>query len=100
MTIIIHPVGDGDLGIDILSLSGEEKRRRRDESRKRLGELIDAGRAEAVADALLTTSVPGGIADSRFRRTPVSLILRALKDDCFSWARKPAWRAAVLTRRL
>ena len=59
MTIIIHPVGDGDLGIDILSLSGEEKRRRRDESRKRLGELIDAGRAEAVADALLTTSVPG-----------------------------------------
>ena len=55
MTIIIHPVGDGDLGVDILSLSGEEKRRRRDESRKRLGELIDAGCAEAVADALLTT---------------------------------------------
>ena len=81
MTVIIHPVGDGDLGVDILSLSGEEKRRRRDESRKRLGELIDAGRAEAVADALLTTSVPGGDANSRFRHTPVSLILRALKDD-------------------
>ena len=81
MTVIIHPVGDGDLGVDILSLSGEEKRQRRDESRRHLSELIDAGRAEAVADALLTTSAPGGIADSRFRRTPVSLILRALKDD-------------------
>ena len=81
MTIIIHPVGDGDLGIDILSLSGEEKRRRKDESRRHLGELIDAGRAEAVADALLTTSAPGGGADSRFHRTPISLILRALKDD-------------------
>ena len=81
MTIIIHPVGDGDLGVDILSLSGEEKERRRDESRKHLGELIDAGCAEAVADALLTTSAPGGGADSRFRRTPISLILRALKDD-------------------
>lgn len=81
MTIIIHPVGDGDLGVDILSLSGEEKRQRRDESRRHLSELIDAGCAEAVADALLTTSAPGGIADSRFRRTPISLILRALKDD-------------------
>lgn len=81
MTIIIHPVGDGDLGVDILSLSGEEKRQRRDESRRHLSELIDAGRAEAVADALLTTSAPGGDANSRFRHTPVSLILRALKDD-------------------
>lgn len=81
MTIIIHPVGDGDLGVDILSFSWEEKRQRRDESRRHLGELIDAGRAEAVADALLTTSAPGGGADSRFRRTPISLILRALKDD-------------------
>ena len=42
MTIIIHPVGDGDLGVDILSLSGEEKRQRRDESRRHLSELIDA----------------------------------------------------------
>ena len=81
MTIIIHPVGDGDLGVDILSLSREEKGQRKDESRKHLGELIDAGRAEAVADALLTTSAPGGGADSRFHRTPISLILRALKDD-------------------
>ena len=81
MTVIIHPVGDGDLGIDILSLSREEKQRRRDESRKHLGELIDAGRAEAVADALLTTSAPGGGADSRFRHTPISLILQALKND-------------------
>lgn len=81
MTIIIHPVGDGDLGVDILSLSGKEKERRRNESGKRLGELIDAGRAEVVADALLTTSAPGGGANSRFRHTPISLILRALKDD-------------------
>ena len=81
MTVIIHPVGDGDLGIDILSLSREEKQRRRDESRKHLGELIDAGCAETVADALLTTSAPGGIADSRFRHTPISLILQALKND-------------------
>ena len=81
MTIIIHPVGDGDLGVDILSLSREEKGQRKDESRRHLGELIDAGRAEAVADALLTTSAPGGGADSRFHRTPISLILRALKDD-------------------
>ena len=81
MTIIIHPVGDGDLGVDILSLSREEKGQRKDESRRHLGELIDAGRAEAVADALLTTSAPGGDANSRFRHTPVSLILRALKDD-------------------
>ena len=81
MTVIIHPVGDGDLGIDILSLSREEKQRRGDESRKHLGELIDAGCAETVADALLTTSAPGGIADSRFRHTPISLILQALKND-------------------
>ena len=66
MTIIIHPVGDGDLGVDILSLSREEKGQRKDESRKHLGELIDAGRAEAVADALLTTSAPGEV------RTPAS----------------------------
>ena len=81
MTIIIHPVGDGDLGVDILSLSGEENRQRRDESRRHLSELIDAGCAEAVADALLTTSVPGGDADSRFRRAPIALILQALKED-------------------
>ena len=79
MTIIIHPVGNGDLGNDIVNLSHEERLTMQAERLQELREIIDEAEPEDLTAALL--DLPEG---SRFGAKPLALILNALKGECKS----------------
>ena len=79
MTIIIHPVGNGDLGNDIVNLSHEERLTMQAERLRELQEIIDEAEPKDLAAALF--DLPGG---SRFEARPLALILNALKGECKS----------------
>lgn len=79
MTIIIHPVGNGDLGNDIVDLNPKERLTMQAERLRELQEIIDEAEPEDLAAALF--DLPGG---SRFGAKPLALILNALKGECKS----------------
>lgn len=79
MTIIIHPVGNGDLGNDIVNLSHEERLTMQAERLQELQEIIDKADPEDLTAALL--DLPE---ESRFEAKPLALILNALKGECKS----------------
>jgi len=79
MTVIIHPVGNGDLGNDIVNLSHEERLTMQAERLQELQEIIDEADPEDLTAALL--DLPEG---SRFEAKPLALILNALKGKCKS----------------
>lgn len=79
MTIIIHPVGNGDLGNDIVDLNSKERLTVQAERLRELQEIIDQADPEDLAAALL--DLPEG---SRFEAKPLALILNALKGECKS----------------
>ncbi len=79
MTIIIHPVGNGDLGNDIVDLNSKERLTVQAERLRELQEIIDEADPEDLAAALL--DLPEG---SRFEAKPLALILNALKGECKS----------------
>ena len=79
MTIIIHPVGNGDLGNDIVDLNPKERLTMQAERLRELQEIIDEAEPENLAAALF--DLPGG---SRFEAKPLALILNTLKGECKS----------------
>lgn len=79
MTVIIHPVGNGDLGNDIVDLNSKERLTVQAERLRELQEIIDQADPEDLAAALL--DLPEG---SRFEAKPLALILNALKGECKS----------------
>ena len=79
MTVIIHPVGNGDLGNDIVDLNSKERLTVQAERLRELQEIIDEADPEDLAAALL--DLPEG---SRFEAKPLALILNALKGECKS----------------
>ena len=79
MTVIIHPVGNGDLGNDIVDLNSKERLTVQAERLRELQEIIDEAEPEDLAAALF--DLPGG---SRFGAKPLALILNALKGECKS----------------
>ena len=79
MTVIIHPVGNGDLGNDIVDLNSKERLTVQAERLRELQEIIDEAEPEDLAAALL--DLPEG---SRFEAKPLALILNALKGECKS----------------
>ena len=79
MTVIIHPVGNGDLGNDIVNLSHEERLTMQAERLQELQEIIDKADPEDLTAALL--DLPE---ESRFEAKPLALILNALKGECKS----------------
>ena len=79
MTVIIHSVGNGDLGNDIVNLSHEERLTMQAERLQELQEIIDEADPEDLTAALL--DLPEG---SRFEAKPLALILNALKGKCKS----------------
>ena len=74
MTIIVHPVGQGDLRNDIVGLSSLERQDAQKEAQKKTKDLLDAKDAEGLLGLLLEPPAK----DSRFSAPPLSLILRAL----------------------
>lgn len=74
MTIIVHPVGQGDLGNDIFGLKGDERKKAQKEAEQEFRELLKAEESERLLEKLLEAPAGG----SRFNAPPLSLILRAL----------------------
>ncbi|WP_314814531.1 hypothetical protein [Arachnia propionica] len=74
MTIIIYPVGQGDLGNDIVGLRGYERKKAQREAEQKFRELLDVEDSEGLLKKLLEAPEAG----SRFNAPPLSLILRAL----------------------
>lgn len=71
MTIIVHPVGQGDLRNDIVGLSSLERQDAQKEAQKKTKDLLDAKDAEGLLGLLLEPPAK----DSRFsapRRCPSS----------------------------
>ena len=74
MTIIVHPVGQGDLGNDIVRLRGNARKEAQKEAEQEFRELLKAEDSERLLEKLLEAPAGG----SRFNAPPLSLILRAL----------------------
>lgn len=74
MTIIVHPVGQGDLRNDIVGLSSLERQDAQKEAQKKTKDFLDAKDAEGLLGLLLEPPAK----DSRFSAPPLSLILRSL----------------------
>ena len=77
MTIIVHPVGQGDLGNDIVRLRGNARKEAQKEAEQEFRELLKAEDSERLLEKLLEAPAGG----SRFNAPPLSLILRALSPD-------------------
>lgn len=76
MTIIVYPVGNGDLGLDIVDIDDEKRKRASEEMRQKFDEMVDSGDSSRIADFLLTSSD-----SSRFSAPPLALILHALAAE-------------------
>jgi hypothetical protein len=74
MTIIVYPVGQGDLRNDIAGLPGKERKKVQEEAEQRVRELLDVEDSEGLLKELLEAPEE----DFRFSAPPLSLILRAL----------------------
>ena len=74
MTIIVYPVGQGDLRNDIVGLSKSERQEAQGEAEQQVEKFLDDEDSEGLLKVLL--EAPGE--DSRFSAPPLSLILRAL----------------------
>ena len=74
MTIIVYPVGQGDLRNDIVGLSKSERQEAQGEAEQQVEKFLDDEDSEGLLKALLEAPEEG----SRFSAPPLSLILRAL----------------------
>lgn len=86
MTLIIHAVGDGDLGIDILGLDSDEKCTKRKERLEQFNSLIEkakSGDIEELIMAYFRNEYPDSPpeATERFRLSPIALELKALHEN-------------------
>ena len=74
MTIIVYPVGQGDLRNDIVGLSKSERQEAQGEAEQQVEKFLDDEDSEGLLKVLLEAPEEG----SRFSAPPLSLILRAL----------------------
>ncbi|WP_147680637.1 hypothetical protein [Actinomyces ruminicola] len=79
MITIIHPVGQGDLGNDIVELGREERLAVQEAKLKRLRQQVDEADVGVLFDGLLNASPGGRGRPGRFKRTPLALVLEALR---------------------
>ena len=85
MTLIIHAVGDGDLGSDILGLKKEQKNDKRKINQEQLESLIkkaNSGGVDNLIGALFENKYPDSPSQesTRFTRSPIALELKALHE--------------------
>ena len=85
MTLIIHAVGDGDLGSDILGLDKNQKSSKRKEHQRQLESLIkkaNSGGVDNLIGALFENKYPDSPSreSTRFTRSPIALELKALHE--------------------
>lgn len=85
MTLIIHAVGDGDLGSDILGLDKNQKSSKRKEHQRQLESLIkkaNSGGVDNLVGALFENKYPDSPSQepTRFTRSPIALELKALHE--------------------
>ena len=85
MTLIIHAVGDGDLGSDILGLDKNQKSCKRKEHQRQLESLIEkanSGGVDNLIGALFENKYPDSPhqESTRFTRSPMALELKALYE--------------------
>lgn len=85
MTLIIHAVGDGDLGSDILGLDKNQKSSKRKEHQRQLESLIkkaNSGGVDNLIGALFENEYPDSPSQesTRFTRSPIALELKALHE--------------------
>lgn len=74
MTVVISAVGAGDLGVDVVKMDREERRKAVDALERRLEDRVTAPDTEAVAKMLLE-----GAGDGRFSVPPVTLLLNSIE---------------------
>ncbi|WP_136314189.1 hypothetical protein [Actinomyces procaprae] len=79
MITIIHPVGQGDLGNDIVKLRPEERLIVQDVKLRRLRQQLDEADADVLRDRLLNTPPGERGRPGRFAHTPLALVLEALR---------------------
>ena len=85
MTLIIHAVGDGDLGSDILGLKKGQKNDKRKKHQEQLESLIkkaNSGGVDNLIGALFENEYPDSPSQesTRFTRSPIALELKALHE--------------------
>lgn len=85
MTLIIHAVGDGDLGSDILGLKKGQKNDKRRKHQEQLESLIkeaNSGGVDNLIGALFENKYPDSPLEesTRFTRSPMALELKALHE--------------------
>lgn len=83
MTLIIHAVGDGDLGSDILGLKKGQKNDKRKKHQEQLESLIkkaNSGGVDKLIGALFENEYPDSSPEEsrRFMHSPIALELKAL----------------------
>ena len=86
MTLIIHAVGDGDLGSDILGLKKEQKNDKRKKHQAQLESLIkeaNSGGVDNLIGALFENKYPDSPSQesTRFTHSPIALELKALHEN-------------------
>ena len=81
MTLIIHAVGDGDLGSDILGLKKEQKNDKRKKHQEELESLIEKANSKLIG-ALFENEYPDSSPEGsrRFMHSPIALELKALRE--------------------
>ncbi|WP_136192673.1 hypothetical protein [Actinomyces procaprae] len=86
MTVLVHIVGEGDLGSDILKLKGEQRKQARHAGVTALRTAAVGGTASTPAEAvgLLLDGAASRDHKSRFARTPLALELGAIQAECRS----------------
>ncbi|WP_136314192.1 hypothetical protein [Actinomyces procaprae] len=86
MTLLVHIVGEGDLGSDILKLKGEQRKQARHAGVTALRTAAVGGTASTPAEAvgLLLDGAASRDHKSRFARTPLALELGAIQAECRS----------------
>ncbi|RAX24208.1 MULTISPECIES: hypothetical protein [unclassified Actinomyces] len=80
MTLLVHIVGEGDLGSDILRLEGEQRQQARCAGVTTLQNAAAGGAGCEAVDLLLRGAVAEEL-ESRFVWTPLALELGAIQDD-------------------
>lgn len=85
MTLIIHAVGDGDLGSDILGLDKNQKSCKRKKHQEELESLIEkatSGGVDKLIGALFKNEYPDSSPEGsrRFMHSPIALELKALRE--------------------
>ncbi|RAX24209.1 MULTISPECIES: hypothetical protein [unclassified Actinomyces] len=79
MITIIHPVGQGELGTDIVELQRDERLHAQEARQKELRQQVAEADAEVLSNRLLNIPPDEGGRPGRFKRTPLALVLEALR---------------------